>query len=47
MKYRDEYRDPELAGRIVEAIRKKSSIPVRFMEVCGTHTVAIFRTGRK
>jgi hydrogenase expression/formation protein HypD len=47
MKYRDEYRDPELAGRIVEAIRKKSSTPVRFMEVCGTHTVAIFRAGIK
>ncbi len=47
MKYRDEYRDPELAGRIVEAIGKKSTIPVRFMEVCGTHTVAIFRSGIK
>jgi len=47
MKYRDEYRDPDLAGRIVESIRKKSKTPVRFMEVCGTHTVAIFRSGIK
>ena len=47
MKYRDEYRDPELARRIVEAIGEKSTTPVRFMEVCGTHTVAIFRSGIK
>lgn len=47
MKYQDEYRDPKLAGSIVEAIRKKSDTPVRFMEVCGTHTMAIFRSGLK
>ena len=47
MKYRDEYRDPALAGKIIEAIGKKSAKPVRFMEVCGTHTVAIFRSGMK
>ena len=47
MKYRDEYRDPDLAGRIVESIRRKSKTPARFMEVCGTHTVAIFRAGIK
>lgn len=47
MKYQDEYRDPELAERIVSAINNKSRTPVRFMEVCGTHTVAIFRSGLK
>jgi hydrogenase expression/formation protein HypD len=47
MKYMDEYRDPELAERIVTAIKKKSQTPARFMEVCGTHTVAIFRSGMK
>ena len=47
MKYRDEYRDPELAERILAAIKKKSQTPARFMEVCGTHTVAIFRSGIK
>jgi hydrogenase expression/formation protein HypD len=47
MKYVDEYRDPELAEGVVSAIREKSRTPVRFMEVCGTHTVAIFRSGLK
>jgi len=47
MKYRDEYRDPELADRLIKAIRQRSRIPVRLMEVCGTHTVAIFRAGIK
>ena len=47
MKYQDEYRDPELAVKIVSAINKKSRTPVRLMEVCGTHTVAIFRSGLK
>lgn len=47
MKYQDEYRDPELAERIGAAIRKKSHTPIRIMEVCGTHTVAIFRSGIK
>ena len=47
MKYVDEYRDPELAEGVVSAIREKSHTPVRFMEVCGTHTVAIFRSGLK
>ena len=47
MKYQDEYRDPELAEKIVSAINRKSRKPVRFMEVCGTHTVAIFRSGLK
>jgi len=47
MKYQDEYRDPELAEKIVMAIKQKSRRQVRFMEVCGTHTVAIFRSGLK
>jgi len=47
MKYQDEYRDPELAEKIVLAIKQKSRKQVRFMEVCGTHTVAIFRSGLK
>ena len=47
MKYRDEYRDPELADRLIRAIRQRSRTPVRLMEVCGTHTVAIFRAGIK
>ncbi len=46
MKYLDEYRDPELAKTLIEALRnRKSQRIVRLMEICGTHTVAIFRSG--
>ncbi len=45
MKYIDEYRNPEIAGTLVSRIQKVSRRPVKLMEVCGTHTVAIFRSG--
>jgi hydrogenase expression/formation protein HypD len=45
MKHVDEYRDPELAGQLARAIAETSTKPVRFMELCGTHTMAIARHG--
>ena len=45
MKYVEEFRDPELVGRLAAAIAQKSTQPVRFMELCGTHTMAIARHG--
>lgn len=45
MKYLNEYRDPVLAQKIVKNIEKISSIPIKLMEVCGTHTVAISKNG--
>jgi hydrogenase expression/formation protein HypD len=45
MKYIDEYRDREVADALSERIRARSRRPVRFMEICGTHTMAIFRHG--
>lgn len=47
MKYLDEYRDPELAQRLIEALQRRDpeARVVSFMEICGTHTVAIFRSG--
>lgn len=39
------FRDPELAKRIVAEIKARVTRPVKIMEVCGTHTVAISRTG--
>lgn len=47
MKYLDEYRDPELAGSLLEKLHHISPTgrELRFMEICGTHTVAIFRSG--
>jgi hydrogenase expression/formation protein HypD len=45
MKYIDEFRDPELAKRLLERIEDRSSRPVRLMEFCGGHTHAIMRYG--
>jgi len=45
IKHSAEYRDPEIAGKIVERIKAVSRKPVRLMEVCGTHTMSIFKNG--
>jgi hydrogenase expression/formation protein HypD len=45
IKYAQEYRDPEIGVMLIEKIRQTSRKPVRLMEVCGTHTMAIFRHG--
>ena len=45
IKYAEEYRDREIAEGIVDRIKRISRQPVRLMEVCGTHTMSIFRTG--
>jgi hydrogenase expression/formation protein HypD len=39
------FRDRELAARLTGNIHDVVSRPVRLMEVCGTHTMAIFRHG--
>ncbi|MFH1102197.1 MAG: hydrogenase formation protein HypD [Pseudomonadota bacterium] len=40
-----EFRDPVVARQLTEQIRKISKKKVQLMEVCGTHTTAIFRSG--
>ena len=45
LKHIDEYRDSEISRRLIEKIKSISKKDVRLMEVCGTHTVAIFRSG--
>lgn len=45
IKHIEEYRDPELARRLIERIHAIPVRPVRLMEVCGTHTLSIFRSG--
>jgi hydrogenase expression/formation protein HypD len=45
MRHINEYRDAELSRKIVDKIRAASRKKVRLMEVCGTHTMAIFRSG--
>ncbi|HSO19847.1 MAG TPA: hydrogenase formation protein HypD [Desulfosarcina sp.] len=39
------FHDPEIARHLLARINRTSRRPVRFMEVCGTHTVSIFRSG--
>jgi len=39
------FKDPEIARRLSEQIKESVTSPLRLMEVCGTHTVAIFRSG--
>lgn len=45
IKHLEEYRDPKVARRIVDSIKEVSREKVRLMEVCGTHTMSIFKSG--
>lgn len=45
MKHLDEYRDAELIKPLVEELHRSVTKPLRVMEVCGSHTMAIFRNG--
>jgi hydrogenase expression/formation protein HypD len=45
LKYVNEYRDPDLAKKLLERIHRRSKKPARLMEFCGGHTVAIFKHG--
>jgi len=45
MKYIDEYRDKAMVLKLAEEIKKASVRPVKLMEVCGGHTMAIQKFG--
>jgi hydrogenase expression/formation protein HypD len=45
VKHVEEYRDRRIAQRLISEMHAASRRPVRLMEVCGTHTMAIFRSG--
>jgi hydrogenase expression/formation protein HypD len=45
MKYLDEFGDPELAGRLLDEIRRTVTQPWSLMEVCGGQTHTIIRNG--
>ena len=45
MKYVDEFRDSSLAKPLLAELQKSVTRPLRVMEVCGSHTMAIFRNG--
>lgn len=45
MKHLDEYRDSTLAKPLVAELKRHATQPMRIMEVCGSHTMSIFRNG--
>ena len=45
MKCADGFRSREITAPLVEEIRRSLTGPLRIMEVCGTHTMSIFRHG--
>ena len=45
IKHLEEYRDQEIARSIVDRIKRVSKTNVRLMEVCGAHTMSVFRNG--
>lgn len=45
MKHLEEYRDRAIAEALLDKLKSISKKPIRLMEICGTHTVAIFKHG--
>ena len=45
MKFVDEFKNNEYSKKLVEKLNNISSEKINIMEVCGTHTMAIFRYG--
>jgi hydrogenase expression/formation protein HypD len=45
MDHTNAFRDPALCRGLLERLERSLSRPLRFMEVCGTHTTAVFRSG--
>ena len=45
MKHLSEYRDYEIAQKLVKKIHQRSRKEIRLMEVCGTHTMSIAKNG--
>ena len=39
------FRDAEIARKLIGRLEKIATKPVKFMEVCGTHTVSIAKHG--
>jgi hydrogenase expression/formation protein HypD len=45
IKHADEYRNSEISKHLIARIKTLSRKNIRLMEVCGTHTMSIFRSG--
>ena len=42
MKHQDEFRKGAVARPLIARLKEASTRPVRLMEICGTHTMAVF-----
>jgi hydrogenase expression/formation protein HypD len=47
LKHIEEYRDTKISKSLIKKIKTTSKRSIRLMEVCGTHTVSIFRSGMR
>lgn len=45
MKYIKEFRDPKVVKNMLEQLSSKCNKEITIMEVCGTHTMSIFKSG--
>jgi hydrogenase expression/formation protein HypD len=45
VKHQDEFRDGETARRLADRLAAACRRPIRLMEICGTHTMSVFRHG--
>ena len=45
MKHQDEFRNGDVARPLITRLKQVSTRQVRLMEICGTHTMAVFRHG--
>ncbi|MBL3582967.1 hydrogenase formation protein HypD [Oleidesulfovibrio alaskensis] len=45
MNFSNAFKDPVLCRGLLDRLHAETDAPLRFMEVCGTHTVAIFQSG--
>ncbi|WP_291326759.1 hydrogenase formation protein HypD [Desulfovibrio sp. UCD-KL4C] len=45
LKVLEQFKNPELCKELLDCLNNEIEKEIRFMEVCGTHTVAIFRSG--
>lgn len=43
--FSEKFSNPEQAQKIIQKIKEEVKQPLKFMEVCGTHTISVFRSG--
>jgi hydrogenase expression/formation protein HypD len=47
MQHLDQFKKPENIDKVINAINSMNTRPIKIMEICGTHTMAIARSGIK